>query len=373
MAAARTIRHIVRKEFLQLFRDRRMIAPLFIAPVLQLILFGYAATVDVKHIDYVLVDQSRTADSRDLATLFSKSGYFDLGAGLGSAKEAEAWLQSGRAKAALVIPEDFAKRLARGESAPVQVLLDGSDANSATIIQNYIALITARFQGTLLARAVGIAPGELNAVEPRIWYNPEFRSSFWMVPGVISMVLIISTLVMTAMAITKEREIGTLEQLIVSPIRPAELIIGKMIPFVVVGCVDIVLVLTAARIVFGIPLRGSLLFLFPAAFIFILTTLGIGLFISTVSRTQGQVIQSAMFFMMPAFLLSGIFSPIESMPKVIQAVTYLNPLRHFGRIVRDVLLKGSGWAILWPEVVVLFVMGVLIFTLSSLRFKKHLG
>jgi ABC-2 type transport system permease protein len=373
MAAARTIRHIVRKEFLQLFRDRRMLLPLFVAPIIQLILFGYAATVDVKHIDFVLVDQSRTADSRELATLFTRSGYFDLRAELGSTKEAEDWLQSGRAKAVLVVPEDFAKRLARGESGPVQVLLDGSDANSATIVQNYVALIAAKFQEILLTRAAGTSPGAFNAVEPRIWYNPEFKSSFWMVPGVISLVLIISTLVMTAMAITKEREVGTLEQLIVSPIRPAELILGKIIPFVVVGCVDIVLVLTAARLVFGIPLRGSLLFLFAAAFIFILTTLGIGVFISTISRTQGQVIQSAMFFLMPAFLLSGIFSPIESMPKVIQAVTYVNPLRYFGRIVRDVLLKGSGWAILWPEVAVLFVMGVLIFTLSALRFKKRLG
>lgn len=368
----RAIRRIVRKEFLQLFRDKRMFLPLFVAPIIQLILFGYAATVDVKHISFVLVDESRTADSRELAGIFTQSGYFDLRAELDSAAEAEARLQAGKATAALIIPRDFARRIGRGETSPVQVLLDGSDANSATIVQNYVALIAAKFQETLLARAAGVAPGRFSVFEPRIWYNPEFKSSFWMVPGVISLVLIISTLIMTAMAITKERERGTLEQIIVSPIRPAELVAGKTIPFVIVGCVDIVLVLAAARIIFGIPVRGSLVFLFASAFVFILTTLGIGVFISTVSRTQGQVIQTAIVFLMPAMLLSGIFSPIESMPRVIQAVTYVNPLRYFGKIVRDVLLKGNGWAVLWPEFTVLAVMGVVIFTASALRFRKRL-
>jgi ABC-2 type transport system permease protein len=368
----RTLRAIVRKELIQLFRDKRMYLPLFVAPVIQLILFGYAASVDVRNVPFVLVDRARTEDSRALVAAFTQSGYFSLQAEVGSEAEIDPWLQKGEAWAAIVLPEDFSRRLGRGEESPFQVILDGSDANTATIVQNYVSLIAARFTAGLLARVAGVASGQLNFFEPRIWYNPELRSSFWMVPGVLSLVLLISTLVLTAMAITKEREFGTLEQIIVSPIRPIELILGKTIPFVLVGCADIFLILGAARLVFHIPVRGSLVFLFASALVFILTTLGLGMFLSTVSRTQGQVIQAAISFLMPAMLLSGIFSPIENMPKVIQAVTYLNPLRYYGYIVRNILLKGNGPAVLWREFAVLAVMGVLTFTLSALRFRKRL-
>ncbi len=368
----RTIRAIVRKELIQLLRDKRMYLPLFVAPVIQLILFGYAASVDVRNVPFVLVDRARTEDSRALTAMFVQSGYFRIQAELGSEAEIDPWLQKGKAWMALVIPEDFSKRLGRGGDSPVQVILDGSDANSATIVQNYVSLIAARFTAGLLAAVSGATAGQLNFFEPRIWYNPELRSSFWMVPGVLSLVLLISTLVMTAMAITREREFGTLEQIIVSPIRPIELILGKTIPFVMVGTADIFLVLGAARLVFRIPVRGSLLFLFASAFVFILTTLGLGMLFSTISRTQGQVIQTAIVFLMPAMLLSGIFSPIDNMPRIIQAVTYLNPLRYYGSIVRNILLKGNGPAILWREFAVLAAMGVLTFTLSALRFRKHL-
>lgn len=368
----RTLRAIVRKELIQLFRDKRMYLPLFVAPVIQLVLFGYAASVDVRNVPFVLVDRARTEDSRALTAMFTQSGYFSLRAELGSEAEIDPWLQKGKAWAALVVPEDFSRRLGRGESSALQVILDGSDANTATIVQNYVSLITARFAAGLLARVSGVAAGQLNFFEPRIWYNPELRSSFWMVPGVLSLVLLISTLVMTAMAITKEREFGTLEQIIVSPIRPIELILGKTLPFVLVGCADIFLILGAARLIFHIPVRGSLLFLFASALVFILTTLGLGMFFSTISRTQGQVIQTAISFLMPAMLLSGIFSPIDNMPKIIRAVTYLNPLRYFGTIVRNILLKGNGPAVLWREFAVLAAMGVLTFTLSALRFRKRL-
>jgi len=368
----RTIRAIVRKELIQLLRDKRMYLPLFAAPVIQLVLFGYAASVDVRNVPFVLVDYARTEDSRALTSLFTQSGYFSLQAELGSEAEIDPWLQKGKAWMALVVPEDFSRRLGRGDPSTLQVILDGSDANTATIVQNYVSLITARFMAGLLERATGIIAGRLNFFEPRIWYNPELRSSFWMVPGVLSLVLLISTLVMTAMAITKEREFGTLEQIIVSPIRPIELILGKTIPFVFVGTADIVLILIAAKLVFQIPIRGSLAFLFACAFVFILSTLGLGMFFSTISKTQGQVIQTAIVFLMPAMLLSGIFTPIENMPKVIQAVTYLNPLRYYGAIVRNILLKGNGPAILWREFVVLAVMGVLTFTVSALRFRKRL-
>jgi ABC-2 type transport system permease protein len=207
--------------------------------------------------------------------------------------------------------------------------------------------------------------------QPRIWYNPELRSSLYMVPGVICLILLLTTLMLTAMAITKEREMGTLEQLIVSPIRPLELMLGKTIPFIIIGFVDILLVVLAGKIIFDVPLRGIPLLL-GVAFLFILTTLSLGLFISTVSRTQQQAMMTAFFVIMPAMLLSGIFSPIESMPRPIQYITLLNPLRHFSRCVRGILLKGNGVASLWPQILALFLFGVMAIILSSLRFKKRL-
>jgi ABC-2 type transport system permease protein len=366
------IRHFVRKEFRQLFRDRRMLIPLFIGPVVQLVLFGYAATIDVKNISLAVVDSDRTTESRALAAAFTQSGYFTVRAHPASPSSVDALLQTGRVRSALIIPPDFARRLGRGETAALQVLIDGADANSATIIQSYVALITAKYAAGAVGRALGEEAGSGSILEPRIWYNPELRSSVWMVPGVISLILLLTTLLMTAMAITREREIGTYEQLIVSPIRPFELILGKTVPFVIIGFVDVVLVLLAGRLVFNVPVRGSLPFLFGAAFVFLLTTLGTGLFISTISRTQSQAMMSAMFFVMPAMLLSGVFSPLESMPRAVQYLTYLNPLRHFGKVVRAILLKGSGPGVLWPDLAALTAIGVAVFTLSALRFRKRL-
>jgi len=208
--------------------------------------------------------------------------------------------------------------------------------------------------------------------QERIWYNPDLKSSIYMVPGVICLILLLTTLLLTAMAITKEREVGTLETLIVSPIKPWELILGKTAPFVLIGFVDIVLILLAGRIIFGLPIRGSIPFLLGISFLFIVTTLSIGLFVSTISRTQGQAMTSVLFFMMPAMLLSGIFTPLESMPRVIQYLTLLNPLRYFGRAVRGILLKGNGPEVLWPEILALFLFGLVTLGVSSLRFRKHL-
>jgi ABC-2 type transport system permease protein len=366
------VRHIVRKEFLQLFRDRRMLIPLFIGPVLQLILFGYAATIDVKNVSLAVVDQDRTEESRTLVAAFSQSGYFSVRANPESPAALDLLLQTGRVRSALVIPSDFARRLGRGEAAALQVLIDGADANSATIIQSYVSLIVAKYGAGVIGRALQGTAGPVSMIEPRVWYNPELKSSVWMVPGVISLILLLTTLIMTAMAITREREIGTFEQLIVSPIRPVELILGKTVPFVIIGFIDVVLVLLAGRLVFHVPMRGNLPFLFGAAFIFLLTTLGTGLFISTISRTQSQAMMSAMFFVLPAMLLSGVFSPIEGMPRIVQYLTYLNPLRYFGKTVRAILLKGSGPEVLWPDLAALLAIGVTVFTLSALRFRKRL-
>jgi len=367
-----TIRHIVRKEFIQLFRDRRMFVPLFLAPVIQLILFGYAATIDIKHISLAVVDYDRTQESRALVSSFIESGYFDLVAEPDASQSVDHLLQTGKAQAALIFPSDFARHLKGGRSSPLQILIDGTDANSATIIQNYVSLILAKYTEAVVTEMMMRRPGGMILLEPRVWYNPELKSSVWMVPGVVSLILLLTTLILTSMAITKERELGTLEQLIVSPIKPIELILGKMIPFVIVGFCDVILVLVAGKLVFNMPIRGNLAFLLACATVFLLTTLGLGLFVSTVSRTQGQVMMTAMFFMMPAMLLSGVFSPIEGMPQIVQYLTYVNPLRYFGRIVRGILLKGNGFSILWPELLVLFVMGIVTIVLSSLRFKKYL-
>jgi ABC-2 type transport system permease protein len=367
-----TIRHIIRKEFIQLFRDRRMFMPLFMAPVIQLILFGYAATIDIKHISLAVVDNDRTQESRALVSSFIESGYFEQKAAPESSEAVDVLLQTGKVQAALIFPKDFARQLKNWQISPFQIIIDGTDANSATIIQSYVSLIIAKYSETVVTQLMMRRPEGIVRLEPRVWYNPELKSSVWMVPGVVSLILLLTTLILTSMAITRERELGTLEQLIVSPIKPIELILGKTIPFVIVGFCDVILVLVAGKLVFNIPIRGNLAFLLACALVFILTTLGLGLFISTISRTQGQVMMSAMFLMMPAMLLSGVFSPIEGMPQIIQYLTYLNPLRYFGKIVRGILLKGNGFSILWPELLVLFLMGVVTIILSSLRFKKHL-
>jgi len=366
------IRHIVRKEFIQVLRDKRMIPPLFLAPIIQLVLFGYAATVDVKSITLAVADASRTRESRELVSSFTQSGYFVLKEQASSPREIDGLLQTGKAEAALVIPVDFGRQIEAGRAVSVQMIIDGTDANTATIIQNYAALIMSKYSRSLIVRVLPRFLSLTPRVEPRIWFNPELKSAFWMVPGIICLVLLVTTLILTSMGITREREMGTLEQLIVSPIKPYELILGKTIPFAIIGFVDIGLILIAGKLVFRVPVRGSLVFLLGSGLVFILTTLGLGLFISTLSRTQGQAMITAIFYVMPAMLLSGIISPIESMPAVIRAITYLNPLRYYGKIVREILVKANGPSILWPDLAVLFAFGVVTIVLSSLRFRKYL-
>jgi ABC-2 type transport system permease protein len=368
----RVVRTILRKEFIQLFRDKRMIIPLFVAPVLQLLLFGYAATVDIKNITLAVVDQDRTQDSRAYIEAFVRSGYFEIKAEPAAPGDVDALLLHGSVQAALIVPADFGRMIAERKAAEVQVLLDGTDSNTATIIQNYVDLISGRFSEGLIVRLLGRRPGGFASVEPRIWYNPELKTALWMVPGVICLILLVTTLILSSMAITREREMGTLEQLIVSPIKSYELILGKTLPFAFIGFCDVVLIMTFGRIIFDVPIRGSVPFLLAMSLVFILTTLGVGLFISTISRTQSQAMMSAFSFVMPAMLLSGIFTPIDNMPLPVQYLTYINPLRHFGKIVREVLLKGNGPAELWPDMIYLLAFGLATFIFASLRFHKRL-
>jgi ABC-2 type transport system permease protein len=366
------IRHIIKKEFIQTFRDKRMLIPIFAAPVIQLILFGYAVTTEVKQTAVALMDYDHTQESRSLIASFESSDSFDLEYYARNYREVEDLILKGKIKAAVVVPVDFGKDLKNNAGTSVQVLLDGTDANSATIIQNYIFQLITRYSENFLFSNGN--PGSAGIIRPRtrVWYNPELKSSVYMVPGVICLVLLLVTLILTSMGITREREMGTLEQIVVSPIKSWELILGKTIPFVVIGMVDIVLIIFAGKTIFSLPIRGNLFFLFGVALLFILTTLSLGLFISTVSRTQQQAMMSAFFFIMPAMLLSGIFTPIESMPAIVQKITLLNPLRYFSKAVRGILLKGNGISILWPQVLALFIFGLTAIIFSSLRFRKHL-
>lgn len=363
------LRHLMRKELLQLRRDRRMLAPLVVAPLLQLFLFGYAVTLDIKEIGLGVCDLDRRAASRELVESFSRSGYFALRAWADSPDQLDEPIASGRVLVGLTIPPDFSKRLARQETACLQVILDGTDMNSAGVAAGYTGALIARYAQ---ARGGTALRGPLRH-EPRILFNPELRSVNYMVPGVICMILATVMTAMTAMAIVRERETGTLEQLIVTPVRPMELMLGKTIPFAAIGLLDVGLIILVARLWFRVPLAGSWLLLLILTIAFLLTTLGLGLFISTVSRTQQQAILTTFFVIMPSVILSGFMFPIANMPRMVQWLTYGIPLRYFVEIVRGIFLRGAGISILWPQALPLVGLGSLIFGLSAARFRKRLG
>lgn len=367
---------IIRKEFYQIRRDRRMLMISLVAPILQLVLLGYAATTDIKYSDMVVCDLDHTADSRAFVRSFTTSGYFVHVASTDDLSSVNGFIEQGKASIALVLPVGFGRDLLARRPAEVQVLLDGADANTANILLGYASQIVTTFNQSILASysVVGGMGSSVRVVpEPRIWFNPDLRSSNYMVPGVLALVLMIVTTTLTAIALVKEKEIGTLEQLMVTPIRPYELILGKLIPFVVIGFLDVVVALAVARFWFGVPLLGSLVLLFGLSGLFILTTLGAGLIISTISRSQQQAMLIAQFFFfMPFLFLGGFAFPISNMPKVIQMVTYIIPIRYYLEIVRAIFLKGSGLGELWPQALALVAIGSATLTISVLRFRKQL-
>ena len=372
------IRPIIRKEFLQLRRDPRLLRVVIVAPVLQLLIFGYAATTDVHHISTAVYDEDRSQASRALVQQFTESGYFDYDYSISSPKEMDALLDAGQAQMALHIPPRFSEDLAHNHLARVQLVLDGSDSMTAGIISGYASGAIARYSQQLavtrlerLRRTLPQVPG-IDA-RLRVWYNPELKSVNFMVPGVLCTLLLVVTMILTSLAIVKEREIGTLEQLIVTPITPGELMLGKTLPFVLLGFVDLALVTAVAVLWFHVPLNGSLALLFALTAIFLLASLGGGLFISTVSRTQQQAMVTGFFFMMPSVILSGFMFPIQNMPRVIQYLTYAIPLRYYLVIIRGIFLKGNGIDVLWPQALALVGLGLGILALSAARFTKRLG
>lgn len=372
------IRNFVIKEFLQLRRDPFRLRLMLVVPVVQLILLGYAANLDVRDIPTVVHDLDQSPTSRALVARFTASGYFSIRQHAAYPADVERALARGEAVFALVIPRGFGAAVAAGRTAPLQALVDGSDAAFSARSLNYAGMIVQAYARNVLltrvAQAGHAAPS--GGVEPRVrvWFNPELQSRWFLVPGILALVLMIITTVGTAVSIVREKESGTMEQLIVTPIRPHALLLGKLIPNAVIGLIEVGLVLAVVRFLFAIPIRGSLVLLVALCALFLLTTLGLGLFISTVSRTQQQAMMAAIFFvMLPMLLLSGFVFPIENMPAAIQAVTYLIPLRYFFVIVRGLFLKGVGLTVLWDEALALLLFGVVILGLSVLRFRKRLA
>ena len=374
----KTIIHCVRKEFLQFKRDPRMFGIILIAPVIQLVFLGYAANLDVDQVKMVVYDQNRTTTSREFIEKFTSSGYFKRADYVSSYTELEKDLNNGNAILALVISQNFEEKILRREPAPLQAIFEGSDGNQASIAAGYVQSIVRNYSRNIIIdylnkRGVKFSPSGNLSAEVRIWYNPTMKTRNFMVPGIVGLLLSLVTLVLTSLAVVKEKEIGTMEQLIVTPIRSYQLIIGKLVPFIILGFISVVIILTGMRLIFEIPVKGSIVFLLGSSFLYILSTLGLGLFVSTISKTQQQAMMIAIFaIMLPMVFLSGFAFPIENMPKIIQAVSYVVPLRYFITIIRGVILKGLGFADLWLEALVLFLIGIAILLLSSLRFRKKL-
>jgi ABC-2 type transport system permease protein len=368
--------HIIRKEFIQLRRDRRMSFIVLFSPVLQLFLLGYAANLDIRNIPLVVCDLDSSRTSRDFIAQFPASGYFSLQATIDRIKDVDEYIDRGKASLAVILPRGMGRKLAGRESIRVQVIVDGAESQSAIVGLNYATMIGLKYsRQILLERLQSAAPGfSVPRIEPqvRVWYNPELRSRNFMIPGVLAMVLMMITMVLTSLGIVKEKELGTLEQLIVTPMRPYELILGKLLPFFLIGLVEIAVVVSVAVFGFGVPVKGSVWLLFGLSPIFMLTTLGLGLFISTISRNQQQAMLTAAFFIIPQMILSGFVFPIENMPRLIQWLTHLVPLRYFLVIIRGLFLKAVGLDALWDETAALIVFGLAILGLSVLRFRKKL-
>lgn len=363
---------LIQKEFQQFFKDKRLLPIVFVAPILQLTFLGFAASLDVKNIAFVLCDLDKTSESRLFVESFTHSGYFTMEYATEDYAQIQGYLDNGKAAMALVIPPNFGNKILRKESADIQVLLDGSEGNSTAIASGYVGQIINRYSQQKLVSIVGDVRklGGINA-ETRAWYNPTLVSRKFMVPGVMVLILLITTMLLTSMAIVKEKEIGTLEQLLVTPLRPIEIIIGKLVPFVIIGLIVSTIALLVMVFGFSIPIRGSVPLLFGMTGLFMLASLGLGLFVSTVSKTQQQAMMIGMFFILqPMMYLSGFVFPVENMPDILQVVAAGIPMKYYLTAIRSIVLKGTGLTDLWFEASVMFGMGVVILAASVVRFRE---
>ena len=381
---------LIRKEFLQVRRDRRMLPIIFVSPILQLLLLGYAANLDVRDVPLLVCDLDRSAESRSLTRGLLAGGYFVLAESVRDYREMGKRIDAGVAQIGVVIPPGFGASLERQESGAVQVLVDGADANSAgialgyavSILQNRIREWSVRVRRVIDTEQAGEALRllEWNAsvqaegleAKIRVWFNPDLRSRNYFVPGILALLLMVLTMLLTSLAVVKEKERGTLEQLSVTPIKRWEFVLGKLIPFAIIGFIDVLLVLAAARFLFGLKPVGNPFLLLFLSCLFLLSTLGLGLLVSTLVQNQQQAMMSSVFFvLMPMLFLSGFIFPIERMPLLIQGVSYLLPLRYYFVIIRGIFLKGAGLEALWDQALILFGLGVGILSLSILLFRKR--
>ncbi len=374
------VAHVVKKEFLQMSRDKRMVGMLFIAPLLQLILLGYAATLDIKNIPMVVCDQDNSKESRELINHYSSSAYFNLVGYTQNLNDIDGYLRSSKAGIALIVPVNFGRDLLAGRNPQLAVIADGSDSNTGGIGLSYASSIALSYaRNILVQRAEKFnlikTANDLPqvTVQTRAWYNQDLKSVYFMVPAVLVMVLMLVMTILSSMAIVKEKEAGTIEQIVVTPLRDSEFILGKMIPFTITGFIQVFLVLIVAVFFFKVPLTGSLPALLILSILFVIVGLGLGIFVSSISKTQQQATMTAQFLLLfPMMILSGFIFPIENMPKFFQYLTYLIPIRYALEIVRGIFLKGDSFGDLIPQTLALLVIGALVLSLSVNRFRRSL-
>jgi ABC-2 type transport system permease protein len=367
------IRELVRKEFILLFRDRRSRRVLVVAPIVMLLLFGYVVNYDIRIIRVALLDQSHTRESRIIADAFSANKIFRITNFLEDQRELEQLLLKGNVDLGIKIGPDVSRKIRKGETAEIQIIADGSMSNMASIRIAYSVMVLDKLNRQLIRELYPLRM-DYGKIDGRIrtWYNPNLDSQHFFVPGIVAFVVMLIALLLTSIAIIKEKEAGTIEQLIVTPLKPVELIVGKTIPYIIISLAQMIVVTIIAVFWFQIPLAGSLILLFIATCLFLLSTLGIGLFISTVSSTQQQAMMTTFFFILPFFMLSGFVFPIANMPVVVQWLTYLNPLRYFLVIIRGIFLKGVGIDVLWHQYAAMAILGLVVFTGAVSRFRKRL-
>ena len=369
---------LLKKEFLQIFRDPRMRMVIFISPVIQVLVFGYAATMDITHAPIAVYDLDNTKETRDIIRAFSYSQYFDIKHYLHKESQVNKVIDKSSVLAVLKFNAGFSRDLVGNGDAEALFIVDGTDSNAASIVMSYAGAIIMNYNYNVLKEkaAVYLPSSDVSPavdLRDRRWFNENLESRNYYLPGVIVLIVTIMSLLLSAMAVVREKEIGTMEQLIVSPIKPFELIIGKIVPFGIIALAQVTLITLIGVLWFQIPLRGSIPLLLVCTILYLLTTLGAGLFLSTMCSTQQEAMMSVFLFNFPATLLSGFAYPIANMPKVIQYLTYINPQRYYLTIVRYIFLKGVGVSVLWDEMLALLVIGIAVITMSSLRFQKRLG
>jgi len=371
------LRSLIRKEFIQIVRDPRTLMMMFVLPIVMLFLLGYSATNDVRNVPTAILDQDRSDKARDLINAYRAADYFGFAFDVDSVEELKWLIDSGQAKAGLIIPPDYGRRLARGEQAQVAFVIDGSDPTVAGTALSAATLI-GQTKATAVLRAELEAKGQSGAVQPpievrtQVWYNPDLVSAYFMIPGLIGMILQYMAIMLTSTAIVRERERGTIEQLIITPISSLELIAGKLTPYILIAFFDLMEVLILGTLVFNVPINGDIGLLLALAALFLVTTLGLGLLISTIAKTQFEAMMTAMFIQLPSIFLSGFFFPLAAMPPFLQALSYAVPLRYFLIIVRAVTLKGVGVEAVAGEVMALIIFGVVVTLAAARRFRKRL-